>query len=102
MEVVGLVLYNLVLLEFLIMAAMAWLYDGLATRGTGKFFGPFCLLAAVILMTGDARALGVMIPGWFPWAIWIAMTLLGMRVTLHMLVQMYVLRREGIKHWRKR
>lgn len=88
-EVYAILLYNLILLEFLIMAALSWYHDGLATRGTGRYFGPFALMAAAILLSVDANRLGVEIPLWFLFVIWTALGMTGLRVVIHMTLQVY-------------
>lgn len=95
MDLYGILLYNVILIEFLAMAAMAWFYNGLATRGTGKFFGPFALMAAMALLSGDLARLGTEPPHWFLLLIWTAMGVAGMRVVLHMLIQVHQSRRQS-------
>lgn len=45
--------YNLLLIELLTIAWMAWRYNGQATAGTGKLLGPFAFILASVLLRVD-------------------------------------------------
>lgn len=86
------IIVNLVLVEFLVMAVVSFFWNGLATRGTGKFFGPFALLAGLIVLSIDVQQAGWDVPTWLTYLIWTAFALVGMRTVVHMIGQVVLLK----------
>lgn len=53
MTVLTMMAYHIAAIELLYIAVTAWRYNGMATRGSGRFLGPFALAIAALVFRMD-------------------------------------------------